>query len=155
MSRTFASLALLALVGGCSSQSSEPGTPITLRRLSSSPFSGYSEPKRLVVRDSATWADVWEQMWKRQSPGPDLPAIDFGSEMVLVAALGESPSSGYGIVIDSAHATVDQLNVSVRIVSPGTGCGVLTMVTQPVDVVSVSRLDLPVQFVEHRETQKC
>ncbi len=94
-------------------------------------------------------------MWQRQSTGPDLPAIDFDREIVLVAALGERPSSGYSILIDSAQATVDQLTVSVRVVSPGRGCAVLTVMTQPVDVVSAPRLDVGVQFVERSETHEC
>jgi PrcB C-terminal len=154
MSRTFLGLMLFALAAGCSSQSSELG-PVTLRRLTSSSYSGYREPKHLVVRDSGTWAEVWKQLWTWQSPEPDLPAIDFDREMVLVAALGERPNSGYSILIESARATVDQLTVSVRVESPGTGCGVLTVMTEPVDVVSVPRLDVGVQFVERSETGSC
>ncbi len=158
MRRTLASLMLFAGVAGCSSD--EPGTAVTLQRLATdarplSYYSGYREPKRFVVRDRETWVDVWTQIWKLQSPKPDLPAIDFDKEMVLVAALGERPSSGYSILIDSAQATVDQLSVSVRVVSPGSGCAVLTVMTQPVDVASVPRLDVGVQFVERSETLGC
>ncbi len=53
MGRTFLSVMLLAVAAGCSSQSTELG-PVTVRSLTSSSYSGYSEPKRLVVRDSET-----------------------------------------------------------------------------------------------------
>lgn len=154
MNRTFLGLMLFALALGCSSYSSEPG-PVTLRRLNSSAYSGYGEPKRLVVRDTETWADVWKQMWQWQSTEPALPVIDFDREMILVVALGERPSGGYSILIDSVQATVDQLTVSVRIVSPGSGCVVPTVMTQPVDVVYVPRLEVGVQFVQRSETREC
>jgi len=75
MSRTLPGLILFAVAAGCSSQSSEPG-PVTLRRLASSWYSGYGEPKSLVVRDSETWAEVWKQMRERQPPQPDLPPFE-------------------------------------------------------------------------------
>lgn len=148
-----------ALVGACSSDSYRAGTPVPMQRVSDaqplSYYSGLAMPQRLVVRDPGTWASVWGQVWKLQSPVPALPAVDFSREMVVVAALGQRPTGGYSILLDSATMTMQGLTVSVRLVSPGMNCSVTTALTQPVDVSRLPRTDEAVEFVERAETQTC
>jgi hypothetical protein len=147
-------------VGGCSSEANEPGTPVPLQRLGGEgqPLtysSGFTEPQRLIVRDQGAWADVWGQIWKGNSPIPELPAVDFGREMVVVAALGQRPTGGYSILVDSAHMTVEGLTIAVRQVSPDKSCPVTLALTQPVDVCRLQRTDNAVEFVDRAETRTC
>jgi hypothetical protein len=81
-----------------------------------------------------------------------LPEIDFSKEMIVVAAMGLRPSSGYAILIDGACEVDGKVEVfvsSVEQVSCG-DIGVFPAMTAPADAVRIPRSDLPVVF---RETQ--
>jgi hypothetical protein len=150
-------LAFAALMAGtafgCSSPTS-PGqaAPVSIMRFGPSgraltSFSGYSEPQRFVVRDSATWAMVWETIYQSVSPRPDMPPVDFTRNMVLVVALGTRPTTGWDILLDSAVLGSDGLVVYERLSSAASNT-VLPVVTRPVDVGVIPRSTGPVQFVD-------
>jgi hypothetical protein len=79
-----------------------------------------------------------------------LPEIDFSKEMIVVAAMGQRPSSGYAILIDGACDVDGQIEVFVSSVEDVSGIGVFPAITAPADAVRLPRSDLPVVF---RETQ--
>lgn len=139
---------------------SEADVPITVTRLRPEPASftyssGLKEPRRIVVRDQAAWRDIWTSIWRGHSPEPPLPEIDFGREMVVVAALGERPTGGYSIFIDSASEGPAGVTIRIRSVSPGAGCVTTQALTQPVDIARLPRRDGALAFVERVETQEC
>ena len=82
--------------------------PITLMgpkrwetRTSFAPNSAVQDKFRLVVRDRATWLDLWKRIYRvdtRLGEYPKLPEVDFSREMLVVAALGQQPTSGYSII---------------------------------------------------------
>jgi hypothetical protein len=109
----------------------------------------------LVVRDPAAWAEMWAAIWKRHSPLPELPQVDFAREMLVVVALGERLTGGYGILVDSAVATPDRLEIWIRAISPGPSCGVTLALTQPVDIARLPRSDGVVRFHDRTEERAC
>ena len=142
-------------------QEPDQGTPVTLiplgpklsgPRLSFATVSGISEPLRMVIRDD----DAWDKMWKRITApcvnAPPAPQIDFTREMIIVAALGERPTSGYWIVIDKAYERGHQLEITVRSILPPPNAGQFQMATQPVDVVRIAKTGSSVIFRETQET---
>jgi len=135
-------------------------TPVPVVRLRAEPYSfasysGLIEPQRLVVRDPAAWAETWAVIWARHSPLPELPQVDFAHEMLVVAALGARSTGGYGIVVDSAVATADHVDVWIRTISPGSGCVVTLAVSQPVDIARLPRSDGVVRFHDRTEEHTC
>jgi len=142
----------------------DQGTPVTVTPMGPKfpglrvPFRtscGLEDQLRLVVRDRAAWEDIWKRI---HSIGPShlpdpatpaLPEIDFSREMVIVAAMGQRPTSGYGIIIDRAYAYERnyRLEVLVRNVE-NRKCGGLTVVTSPVDIVRLPKTDRSVVFRE-------
>lgn len=50
--------------------------------------------------------------------------------MILIAALGDKPSTGYGVMVDSVAATKSNYLIFVRATDPG-NCIVGGLVTQP------------------------
>jgi hypothetical protein len=133
---------------------------LTVTRLRTGAFSfsynsAITESQRLVVRDQATWQQTWNSIHALIFPVPALPAVDFTREMVVVAALGQRPTGGFSIFIDSATDTANGVSITVRSVSPGSNCGVTTALTQPVDVARVTRREAAVSFVETTATQRC
>jgi hypothetical protein len=112
---------------------------------------GISTRSRLVIRNRERFDDLWEQIVGPKENKPAPPEVDFSREMLVVAAMGERPSSGYEIVITGACEVDNQVEVHVRS-SNYTQCGGTQMgvITAPVDIVRMPKSDLPVVF---RETE--
>lgn len=155
-------LAVGAVLFASCDQPASPGQgaaiPIERLRADALPltfYSGLTQPQRLVVRDRGAWAAEWAAIWASQSPAPPIREVDFTRSMVVVAALGQRPTGGYSILIDSAAAEPGGVEVTIRTVSPGPRCGVTQALTQPVDVAILPRTDQPVRFVDRSEQNAC
>jgi hypothetical protein len=152
----FAALCLDALACSAAFDAPEqPGTPMPVTRLRAEPYSfaGYSglrQSERLVVRDAATWAAIW-----RNVTSAPLPSVDFDREMIVVAALGERPTGGFDIVVESATASGDALTVRIRTIAPGPSCITTDVLTQPVDVARLPRTADVVRFVDDASVVDC
>jgi hypothetical protein len=68
--------------------------------------------------------------------------------MVVVAAMGTRPSSGYLTMIDGACEVDGQVEVFVSNVEDATCTPQLGIVTYPADAVRLPQTDLPVVFGE-------
>jgi hypothetical protein len=74
--------------------------------------------------------------------------------MVVIAAMGSQPSSGYSATIESAAERGDAVSIGVLATSPGRGCAGATVITNPVAVVRLTRHGT-VTFVERKQTKDC
>lgn len=164
------SLALAAGMAGCAASSltggdaaadrQAQGTPVPVTRMGPGGralerYSGFTAPARLVVRGEAEWREAWTKIYEPRMPRPPLPAVDFARETVLVAALGERSSGGFGIVVDSVYDTGAELHAVVRRTSPGADCMVTGALSQPVDAVRIPATTKPVKFVDRDEVLSC
>ena len=155
-------IALVLSAAACSQAAAprESGSPVRVIRLRPEPysltyFSGLDESQRAVVRDEAAWRGAWAAIWRRHSPEPPLPQVDFDREMLVIAALGTRPTTGYGILVDSAFAEGDGLLVRIRTVTPGPRCGTGQALTQPVDVARLTRTQGVVRFRDEPQVHDC
>jgi PrcB C-terminal len=119
-------------------------------------YSAFQTPARLLIKDAASWASAWDQIAGHASLLPPLPAVDFSTEMVIVLAMGSKPSSGYGIAITAvARDQTGALFVAATETSPAAkDCGLLTVITSPVDFVIIPRSDANVSVVS-QQAQSC
>jgi hypothetical protein len=115
---------------------------------------GLTERGEQVVRDPAAWSALWSRMTARQSPSP-VPSVDFGSEMVLVAAMGQRSSGGYVVTIDRVDAGPGGLTVHVTHRAPGPRCGTTAALTEPVDVARIPATSQPVRWSVRQVVQDC
>jgi hypothetical protein len=116
---------------------------------------GINERVRLVIRDTDEFDKLWKQIYRLASGKPPLPEVDFSREMIIVAAMGQQPGTGYEIIVDGACEVDKQLEVSVRSTN-FTKCGLqLGIGTAPVDIVRLPKTDLPVVFRETQVTSDC
>jgi protease stability complex PrcB-like protein len=146
-------MVVMLAASGCSHAVSPdgPGTPLPVVRLTTEPraFSSYSaieSPQQLVLRDAAAVAQWWAAAWRTMSQPPTMPQIDFMREMVVVAALGSKPTSGYDVVIESATLERNGIVVVVRTASPPGSAVLLPVVTHPVDIARLPLRSDPVSF---------
>ena len=135
-------------------------TDIPIQRLSAEPYSfewnsGFRVSNRQVIRDLAAWGKAWATIHENKGTKPPLPDIDFTTDMVVVAALGARPSGGYNVLVKGASGSADVITVRLESTSPGKGCAVLTVQTQPVDVAKIPRSSAYVQFEETATVRNC
>lgn len=108
---------------------------------------------RLVIKNRDEFSDFWKRFTAKIPPGnsvPPPPEIDFSKEMVVVAAMGARPSSGYWTFIDGACEVDGQVEVFVSSVEDVRCIGQFMVMTYPADAVRLPQTDLPIVF---RETQ--
>src|SRR5688572_2195766 len=55
---------------------------------------------RVVLRDSASWVEMWSRLWGGEGPGA-APEVDFTRSMLVVASLGDQPYPTRWVSIDS------------------------------------------------------
>jgi hypothetical protein len=83
-----------------------------------------------------------------------MPQIDFERRMVIVAAMGGKPSTGFGIRIDSVLTRGSAVEVHVVLGRPS-GCLEGQVFTAPVDIVEVARSGAIVLFRDREITTQC
>ncbi len=118
-------------------------------------ISGHQDSSRVVISSPVAWANFWQRIVAGITPAPPAPAIDFGRSLVLAATMGERPSGGYAIRIDSVFVDRGTVYAVVRSISPGPTCGVAAVITAPVVAVRIDRVDGPIRFVERAESLAC
>lgn len=143
-----------------SNQTPEGQEPITITRLRAEPYSfaynsGLTESARRTVRSQAEWQQAWSTLWRTTSPVPPPAPMNFGREVVVVAALGQRNSGGYGIYVDSAYQRAGHVEVVIRKVSPGAGCVTTAALTEPVDVAVIPVTGQPLEFRERATVHEC
>jgi len=108
---------------------------------------------RLVIKSQEEFSSLWRRFIGPVPPEqgvPPFPEIDFSKEIVIIAAMGTRPTSGYWIFVDGACEVDGQVEVFVSNVEDTSCIGGLTSLTYPADAVRLPRTDLPIVF---RETQ--
>src|SRR5690242_5542560 len=77
------------------------GTPVSMTGLIHYGLSPFGTDTTVVVRDSASWAALWNEL-HTSSEVPPLPAVDFTREMIVGVAMGMRPSTGYDVQLTAA-----------------------------------------------------
>lgn len=110
--------------------------------------SGIGTRRAELITDSGRWNAVWSEIHRDSSGLPPIPSVDFGSEMLILAALGQEPDSCWSIQIRSVRATGERL-LEVLVVegrSPPS-CACATVIVNPVHVVRLRRSDRRPSFL--------
>lgn len=117
-------------------------------------YSGYDERARRVIRDRDTWIRVWLRVTTSASSRP-VPQVNFDQHVIIFAAMGTKPSTGYAIEITELYRRGPDIYAVVRERSPGRGCLVGQAITAPVTAALVPRTSGRVHFVERATVHDC
>jgi hypothetical protein len=117
--------------------------------------SGFPHALRAVAKDSAAFHALWTQAMGRNPRPPAEPQVDFGREMIIVAAMGEQNGSGRDIGVDSVRRVVQTVTVFVHLSSGGPYCGEVETTMHPADIVAVPRQPGTVVFHDSRVQRDC
>ena len=161
-----AMVSVVALGAGCKGSPSTGSDPDAGARLSvfvpaqdvtlAKQFnSGIIARELVVVRNASEWPATWSRIHGSQQPTPDVVQPDFATEMAVVAAMGEKPSGGFDISIDSVTHHERGSIVHVTEKTPGPGCMTTGALTQPVHAVRAPRSDGNVWWRERTMTENC
>lgn len=117
-------------------------TAVPLFRLQErAPFayaSGFDAARTEAIRTKAEWQAAWSQLHGGMTPLPPAPVIDFSKEMLVLVAVGEQPSGGFGVTIREATRAGSVVTIHAIHTKPGMGCAVTMALTQPVDIVRLA-----------------
>lgn len=98
--------------------------------------------------------DELNSLWQRHrgnNADPIIPSIldtnDFDSNMVVFVCLGDKPTGGYGVEIESVTEDESEIVVTCLTSDPSPFAMVTMAITQPYEIVTVTKSDKPVRVV--------
>lgn len=100
-------------------------------------YSGWTRAQRLLVRDEASWEQLWARVHTPLASPPPLPPVDFSRQVVVGVALGSRPTGGFAVDIVAVKRIGDRLIVRLRETQPAPGAMVTEAFTQPYALVVV------------------
>ena len=169
MRRLLQALALLGVFGvlgvcfgtACTGQASSPVEPgggaIFFTTLVQTAVPGQSGGQlRQVIRDAATWTQVWADLRAGSSLPATPPAVDFQIDMVIVAALATQPCVSQVTVraITGDAGKTGNIRVDVLEEPTASSCR-CTTAQRPFHVVRLPRTDGSVQFTSTQTPRTC
>ena len=89
-----------------------------------------------IVRDADEWNRLWTRSALRQPPEPPVLAVNWRSEMCVVAALGARPNGGYSVLIETIEAVGEYVTVVVWEIRPGPNCVTTRGISHPFHAVA-------------------
>lgn len=117
--------------------------------------SGLREARRSVITDEPGWTSLWATIYADVTPAPPRPAVDLARQVVIVVALGQRPTGGYAIHIDSVRSGAGGREVFVTTTAPAPTCMTTQEFTQPVHVVAAPLAAGSTRFLESEKTEEC
>lgn len=115
-------------------------------------YSGNSEKRNYVVKNSKEWNDLWI---KKIVDKRMVPYIDFDKDMIIAVFQGEKTTGGYSIEINRITEKENVIEVSILETSPGPGCMVTKMLTSPYHIVKLAKQTKEIKFNVTEMTNNC
>ena len=115
-------------------------------------LSGMTSDRQHAIRDGEAWKTFWRA---HAGPSEPPPPVDFQSNIVIVIHLGTRPTGGYAVRITRIDQESGVLTVHYDEQKPGPGCLVSQMLTQPHQIVTMSKTQADPVFVKHERIEDC
>lgn len=119
---------------------------LAFKTISKENYSGHSDRKGYVIKDSFGWSNLWGVVHSTRSPKPELPETNFNDEMIIAVFQGGQSTGGYGIEITKITEKEKSIEVFVNEKSPSQGSIVSHSFTQPYHIVKTKSVNKQVIF---------
>ena len=127
----------IMVLAGCADDDATGGTRTGRAVPAQTEFKGLQGPFPdrgfYVIRRPEAWTALWA--------GRTAPAVDFTTQSVIVALMGQQPTTGYSIAIDDVRATAQQVVAYVTEDHPTNPKAVAALPTYPYDMVVTPKLE--------------
>jgi hypothetical protein len=134
---------IISFFTGCSGYNMEDSPEgLDFTSISRGQASSISDQRQLVIRDEQGFQDIWQQI----DDVSGLPEIDFENNMVIAVFMGERPTGGYGIEIESIDEYPDRITVNIAETEPGPDELTTQALTYPYHIVTTENTDKEVGF---------
>jgi hypothetical protein len=122
------------------------GSPVAYKTVVSAAFSGIESAREVVIKDAGAWSALWAEHSQNRMAAPE---VDFSRNMLIAVFGGNNFKNDKGcgdfeIVYVGAQDGKLLVEYEFHDRTPVAMC--LPVVTQPVRIVSVPRVDAPVAF---------
>ncbi|OEY65269.1 protease complex subunit PrcB family protein [Marinobacter sp. X15-166B] len=136
-----AALATLTVIAGCATSRTETrsGAPLA-RQLTASNHCGLTAPGLVYLSTPAGVRHLADLSGQTLALGP-LEQLDFSREHLVLVALGQKPTGGYGVTLAQAVIESGELRLTVSVHQPEPGTMVTQALTTPCAVVAVTADD--------------
>lgn len=101
------SVAIMAVVAACRGTAQDETenvpaagpdpVPLAATELVKGNLSSVRVQEVAIARSADEWLVLWRRHGGLQLPGPEMPDVDFESDMVIAMFLGERPTGGFGV----------------------------------------------------------
>jgi len=108
---------------------------------------------QVAVRDADTWKTTWSDLRKGSALAADPPAIDFETEMVIVAAM-ETQGCVSRVTLRSITRTNDKAAVDILEEPPAANCRCFAS-SRPIHVVRLQKIPGDITFTTSRGEMPC
>jgi hypothetical protein len=110
--------------------------------------SGVTTRMNITITNLQAWEELWQEVHSVHFPMPDLPEVDFSTDMVIAVFQGERTVLGYSSNITRVNMVHNRYEVHIDEVHPGPDDLILNAFCQPYRIVRIpnAQLDLPVYF---------
>ncbi|HEX6982143.1 MAG TPA: protease complex subunit PrcB family protein [Balneolaceae bacterium] len=118
-------------------------------------FYGNIAEQNLVIKNERAFEDFWSSLHSNQKPLPDIPKVDFNTDMVLASVMDTKPTGGYVVEIAQVGVLDGRIGVKVKNRNPGKNCGTTAALTTPYHIIRMDKSKMPVEFFEEEITVDC
>mgnify|MGYP001815976065 CR=1 FL=1 len=116
------------------------GTPLYTSNHTDHPLGQTFQGGALVIENDADFQAFWSLHVGGITPPPPPPPLDLTQVTAVVVMAGRRMTTGYSIEVRDVSVSVTSVDVTSLEQMPGSGCGVLFAVTEPIQIVTVPRI---------------
>lgn len=128
----------------------DKGEAVSIRTIDKHLTSGFQEPLEKFVATEKDWIELWNQRQEPKAPKRQHPAVDFDKDVVVVAALGPKPGTGYTVEITRIVKTKDEIQIYVRKTAPDPAALKTGQPTSPFVLIRMVKPDRFVRFYDEK-----
>lgn len=126
----------------------DPLEPIPFEILDKGEHSGIQYPWEVMITNFEEWMDVWQEHASIWFPPPPPPPVNFELHNVIGIWVGARPSNNHMVHVTSVMFDPCEQHVIVSYdFTPYKGCGPLTVMTNPYEMIMLPKFEWPVIYV--------
>jgi len=126
------------------------GDKVSFQSIEKHLTSNFQVPMEKFVTTEKEWVELWGQRQEPKDKKRQHPAVDFDRDVVVVAALGPKPGTGYTIEITRIARTKDEIQIYLRKTAPDPAALKAGGPTSPFVLVKMPKPDRFVRFYDEK-----